>query len=213
MSEQILVEIFKSVKEGERELVKIKIQAALDAGLPADRILKESMISAMAEVGRLFETGEYFVPDMLVAARTMQEGLQVLKPHLADTGVKPTGRVAIGTVKGDLHDIGKNLVAMMLEGAGISIIDLGVDVSPDKFVETVRQGQVDVIAMSALLTTTMANMKATIDALKKAGLREQVKVIIGGAPITQSYANAIGADGYAEDASRAVRLVQTIINE
>lgn len=213
MSEQILVEIFKSVREGDRESIKINIQAALDAGLSPERILQESMISAMAEVGRLFEAGEYFVPDMLVAARTMQEGLQVLKPHLADTGVKPTGRVAIGTVKGDLHDIGKNLVALMLEGAGISIVDLGVDVPPDKFVEAVRQDHIDVIAMSALLTTTMANMKATIDALTKAGLREQVKIIIGGAPITQSYADAIGADGYAEDASRAVRLVQIMINQ
>jgi 5-methyltetrahydrofolate--homocysteine methyltransferase len=212
MSEQIIVEIFNSIKVGDRDQVKRKVQAALDAGLPPDRILLEGMISAMAEVGRLFEAGEYFVPDMLVAARTMQEGLQIIKPLLAGTEVKPVGCVAIGTVKGDLHDIGKNLVAMMLEGAGFSTIDLGVDVQPDRFVETVRQGQVDVVAMSALLTTTMANMKATIEALITAGVREQVKVIVGGAPLTENYAKSIGADGYAEDASRAVRLVQAMIN-
>lgn len=213
MSVQILEEIFICIKEGDRELVKSKIQEALDAGLPPEQILQKGMISAMAEVGRLFEIGEYFVPDMLVAARTMQEGLQHLKPYLTDTDIKPVGRVVIGTVKGDLHDIGKNLVAMMLEGAGFSVVDLGVDVPPDRFVAAVRQGQVDVVAMSALLTTTMANMKATIEALRTAGVREQVKVIVGGAPLTESFAKAIGADGYAEDASRAVRLVQEIIGQ
>jgi len=148
---------------------------------------------------------------MLISARAMQEGLVVLKPRLVDSGVKPLGSVVIGTVKGDLHDIGKNLVSMMLEGAGFTIIDLGADVSPDKFVEAVKEGRGDVVAMSALLTTTMPGMKTTIDALKTAGLRGQVKVVVGGAPLTDSYAKEIGADGYAADASKAVKLVQSLI--
>jgi len=211
MSVQILEEIFKCISEGDRQLVKGKVQAALDAGLPPERILQEGMISAMAEVGRLFEAGEYFVPEMLIAASSMQEGLQILRPHLAETGIKPIGSVVIGTVKGDLHDIGKNLVAMMLEGAGLNVVDLGVDVPPEKFVDAIRLDQGDVVAMSALLTTTMANMKTAIEALKQAGLREKVKVIVGGAPVTDSFARKIGADGYAEDASRAVRLVESMI--
>jgi len=211
MSVQILEEIFKCISEGDRQLVKGKVQAALDAGLSPERILQEGMISAMAEVGRLFEAGEYFVPEMLIAASSMQEGLQILRPHLAETGIKPIGSVVIGTVKGDLHDIGKNLVAMMLEGAGLNVVDLGVDVPPEKFVDAIRLDQGDVVAMSALLTTTMANMKTAIEALKQAGLREKVKVIVGGAPVTDSFARKIGADGYAEDASRAVRLVESMI--
>jgi 5-methyltetrahydrofolate--homocysteine methyltransferase len=169
------------------------------------------MVAAMAEVGRLFEEGEYFVPEMLIAARAMQHGLAVLKPHLASANVKSQGKVVAGTVKGDLHDIGKNLVCMMLEGAAFEIVDLGSDVTPEKFVEAVRSTGADVICMSALLTTTMPNMKTTIEALKVAGLRDKVKVMVGGAPLTDQYAREIGADGYAADASRAVALAKSLL--
>ena len=164
----------------------------------------------MAEVGRMFEEGEYFVPEMLIAARAMAAALGLLKPHLVEQGVKPIGKVAIGTVKGDLHDIGKSLVAMMLEGAGFEIMDLGVDVAPEKFVSALNDGA-QIVAMSALLTTTMPNMKATIAAIEKAGLRAQAKIMIGGAPVTQAYADEIGADGYAPDASSAVRKARALI--
>jgi 5-methyltetrahydrofolate--homocysteine methyltransferase len=171
------------------------------------------MIAAMAKVGQLFEEGEYYVPEMLVSARAMQSGLAILKPLLKEAKVASAGRVAIGTVKGDLHDIGKNLVAMMLEGAGFEIKDMGTDVAPEKFVEAVKTGGVDVVALSALLTTTMTNMKVTVEALKQAGVREKVKVIIGGAPVTDSYAQQIGADGYAPDASKAVSLAKGLLKK
>jgi 5-methyltetrahydrofolate--homocysteine methyltransferase len=177
---------------------------------PAD-ILNQGMIAAMGEVGRLFEEGEYFVPEMLIAARAMQKGLEILKPHLTEADVQSPGKVAIGTVKGDLHDIGKNLVAMMLEGAAFEVIDLGTDVSPERFIQAVRDRGAQIIAMSALLTTTMPNMKNTIEALKEAGLRDKVKVMIGGAPVTQNYADQIGADGFAEDASRAVAKARSLL--
>ncbi len=207
----VLQAIYDGIKNGEHTVVPQKVQEALAAGLPPAEILNDSMIAAMAEVGHLFEEGEYFVPEMLIAARAMQAGLSVLKPHLLQAGVKSSGKVAIGTVKGDLHDIGKNLVAMMLEGAGFEIKDLGTDVTPEKFVDAVRSSGVDVIALSALLTTTMPNMKNTIEALKTAGLRQQVKVIIGGAPVTETYAQQIGADGYSPDASRAVALAKSLV--
>jgi 5-methyltetrahydrofolate--homocysteine methyltransferase len=165
----------------------------------------------MNHVGKMFEEGEFFIPEMLIAARAMQAGLAVLKPHLMQADVKATGRVVAGTVKGDLHDIGKNLVCMLLEGAGFEIIDLGTDVVPEKFVEVVKEGKADIVALSALLTTTMPNMKVTIEALKNAGVREKAKVIIGGAPLTQAYADQIGADGYAPDASRAVALAKSLM--
>jgi 5-methyltetrahydrofolate--homocysteine methyltransferase len=166
----------------------------------------------MKEVGRRFEEGDFFVPEMLIAARAMQSGLALLKPYLQQSNIQSAGKVAIGTVKGDLHDIGKNLVAMMLEGAGFEIVDLGTDVSPEKFVETVKAQQVDIVAMSALLTTTMPNMKNTIDALDREGLRKHVKVMIGGAPITEAYQQSIEADGYAPDASRAVALAKRLMS-
>jgi len=169
-----------------------------------------SMVSAMGEVGRLFEEGEYFVPEMLIAARAMKTGMEILKPELVDADIKPAGTVIAGTVKGDLHDIGKNLVCMMLEGAGFQVIDLGSDVSPEAFVNAVKEHHPDFLAMSALLTTTMPNMQNTIEALVAAGVRDDVKVLIGGAPITDSYAEKIGADGYAPDASRAVKLAQSL---
>jgi 5-methyltetrahydrofolate--homocysteine methyltransferase len=210
--ESITKEIFECVLNGDNKTIKDKVQAALDAGIAPGVILNDGMVSAMAEVGRLFEIGEYYVPEMLISARAMQTALGILKPLLVSSDIKPVAKVAIGTVKGDLHDIGKNLVAMMLEGAAFEIVDLGVDVPPEKFVQAVQEKGVEIIALSALLTTTMSNMKATIDALSAAGLRAKVKVIVGGAPLTTSYAQEIGADGYAPDASRAVALAKSLLN-
>jgi 5-methyltetrahydrofolate--homocysteine methyltransferase len=208
--ESLVKEIYINVMEGQSEAVKEKVQAALEAGIAAPLILNEGMIAAMAEVGRLFEKGEYFVPEMLIAARAMQAGLFLLKPHLSEAEVKSAGKVVIGTVKGDLHDIGKNLVAMMLEGAGFEVVDLGTDVAPNKFVPTALELGAQIVAMSALLTTTMPAMESTIKALEAAGIRKQVKVMVGGAPITQDYATRIGADGFAPDASRAVTTAKTL---
>jgi 5-methyltetrahydrofolate--homocysteine methyltransferase len=201
--------IFENVIEGQTEAVENGVKAALDAGVQAGTILNEALIAAMDEVGRRFEDGDFFVPEMLISARAMQAGLALLKPHLAATDIKAAGKVAIGTVKGDLHDIGKNLVAMMLEGAGFEIIDLGVDVAPEAFVEAVQEGA-SLIGMSALLTTTMSNMGATIEALKTAGLRDKVKVMVGGAPVTEDFANSIGADAFAPDASSATRIARQL---
>lgn len=209
--DHLIQAIYDGIVDGSRAVVTQKVQEALDAHLDPQLILNQGLVAAMSQVGQLFEDGEYFVPEMLVSARAMQEGLNLLKPHLLAGDIKPLGKVVAGTVKGDLHDIGKNLVCMMLEGAGFTIQDLGADVSPEAFVEAVRQGDVDLVAMSALLTTTMSNMKVTIQALEEAGLRGQVKVMIGGAPVTEAYAQQIGADGYATDASRAVKLAQKLI--
>lgn len=204
-------EIYNAILDGNTSAVQAGVQAALDEKLDPADILNEGMVAAMREVGKRFEEGDYFVPEMLIAARAMQSGLVLLKPHLKNAGVKSAGKVAIGTVKGDLHDIGKNLVAMMMEGAGFEIIDLGTDVSPERFVDAVQTQQVNMIGLSALLTTTMSNMKTTIDALQAAGLRQNVKIIVGGAPVTQEFAAKIGADGYAADASRAVTLAQSLL--
>jgi 5-methyltetrahydrofolate--homocysteine methyltransferase len=206
----LIHEIYEGVVSGQNAFVQQKVKEALESGVAPVSLLNEGMIAAMAEVGRRFEEGEYYVPEMLIAARAMQGGMALLKPHLLQSEVKSAGKVAIGTVKGDLHDIGKNLVAMMLEGAGFEIKDLGTDVSPQKFVEAAKAG-VDIIAMSALLTTTMTNMKTTIAALQEAGLRTSVKVLIGGAPVTEAYAKQIGADGYAVDASRAVSAAKVLM--
>jgi 5-methyltetrahydrofolate--homocysteine methyltransferase len=207
----LIKEIYQGVLEGDQKTVSAKVGEALAAGIDPGAVLNEGMVSAMSEVGRLFEQGEYYVPEMLIAARAMQGGLAILKPHLVQTSYKSSGKVVIGTVRGDLHDIGKNLVAMMLEGAAFEIIDLGTDVSPEKFVNAVKESKAELIAMSALLTTTMPNMKNTIDALGVAGIRDSVKVMIGGAPVTESYAQQIGADGYAPDASRAVTLAKSLV--
>ena len=203
--------IYNAVLDGNAPAAKAGVEAALTEGIPADKILKDGLIGAMAEVGRLFEENEYFVPEMLVAARAMQGGLALLKPYLAEAGTTSAGKVVIGTVKGDLHDIGKNLVAMMLEGAGVEVVDLGTDVSPEKFVKAVIDHQPGVVAMSALLTTTMPSMKGTIAALEEAGVRGKVKVMIGGAPVTDSFAKQIGADGYSPDASSATRLAKSLL--
>jgi 5-methyltetrahydrofolate--homocysteine methyltransferase len=209
--EPVLSSIYESILEGDNKASPAHVQAALDSGLDPGRILSEGMIAAMAEVGRLFEEGEYYVPEMLIAARAMQAGLAVLKPHLVNANIQPIGKVVAGTVKGDLHDIGKNLVCMMLEGSGFEIVDLGTDVAAERFVEAARQPGVKVVALSALLTTTMTQMQTTIQALEQAGVRQQVKVIVGGAPVTEAFARQVGADGYAPDASRAVSLARTLI--
>jgi 5-methyltetrahydrofolate--homocysteine methyltransferase len=169
------------------------------------------MIPAMAEVGRLFEANEYYVPEMLIAARAMKAGLALVRPQLVEEKIEPKGTVVLGTVKGDLHDIGKNLVSIMVEGAGFEVVDCGVDVSPEQFVKAAQDSDADVIGLSALLTTTMPSMKGTIEALEEAGMRDKVKVVIGGAPVTQKYADEIGADGYGRDAAAAANLVKELV--
>jgi len=206
----LLDELRAAMVDGQSKQAVAKVNEGLDEGIDAGTLLREGLIAGMAEVGQLYEDGEIFVPEMLVAARAMTAALAVLKPHLVEQGVEPSGKVTIGTTQGDLHDIGKNLVAMMLEGSGYEIVDLGVDVPAEKFIQAIREGA-NVVAMSALLTTTMTNMQTAIEAIKEAGLREQVRIIIGGAPITKTYADEIGADGYAEDASSAVRLVKEVL--
>jgi 5-methyltetrahydrofolate--homocysteine methyltransferase len=210
---QLIKEIYEGILSGQHKSIEVNVKNALEAGIHPKSILDEGLIAAMGEVGNLFEKGEYYVPEMLISARAMQTGMAVLKPYLIDANIKATGKVAIGTVKGDLHDIGKNLVAMMLEGAGFEVIDLGTDVPPEKFIESITTHNVDIIAMSALLTTTMPNMQTTLQALAQANMREKVKVIIGGAPVTDAYAVKIGADGYAPDASRAVSLAKSCISQ
>ena len=205
-------EIYQAVLEGDLETTKSLVESTLKTGSSADSILRGGMIPAMSEAGRLFEEGEYFVPELLIAARAMQGGLELLKPLLVAEDVKPVGKIVIGTVKGDLHDIGKNLVGMMLQGAGFEVTDLGSDVDAQKFVDAVKSSGATVIGMSALLTTTMSNMPSTIEALKAAGLRDKVKVLVGGAPLTKAYADQIGADGYAPDASQAAKLALSFIS-
>jgi 5-methyltetrahydrofolate--homocysteine methyltransferase len=207
----ILQEIYNGILNGEMKTVEANVRSALENNMNPKEILDQAMVSAMAEVGRRFEIGECFVPEMLISARAMQAGMVILKPHLKDANIDAAGKVVVGTVKGDLHDIGKNLVAMMLEGAGFEILDLGTDVDPERFVAAADQ--VDVVALSALLTTTMPNMKVTIEALKSSGKRGKVKVIIGGAPVTEAYAQQIGADGYASDASRAVSMTRKLLGK
>jgi 5-methyltetrahydrofolate--homocysteine methyltransferase len=203
-----LKKLYDSVVSGDAKTTQAITQEALAAGVDPLKLVNEHMVPAMDEVGRRFEANEYFVPELLISARAMKAALELIRPLLVARGDKPVGRVAIGTVKGDLHDIGKNLVASLLEGGGFEVIDLGVNVSPEKFIETVNAKQANIVAMSALLTTTMPSMKTTIDALKAAGVRNKVKVLIGGAPITQKYADEIGADGYSENAVGAVALAK-----
>ncbi len=203
--------VYNAILDGDVTGAKDSIQAALMADLQPENILTNGMIAAMNEVGRRFEAGDYYVPEMLVAASAMQAALSLLKPRLIASDVKSTGKVAIGTVKGDLHDIGKNLVALMLEGAGFEIKDLGVDVSPEKFIEAISAGDVNIVALSALLTTTMPNMKTTIETIQQAGMRDKVKIMIGGAPVTQHYADEIGADAFAADASSAVSAARELV--
>ncbi len=207
-----LENIREGILKGDMTMVSENVQEALKNGLPPKKVLDDALIVTMEEVGKLFEEGEFFVPEMLVAARAMKAGLEIIKPKLLEDNVQANGKVAIGTVKGDLHDIGKNLVAIMLEGAGYEIFDLGVDVSPESFIEIIEKENVQIVALSALLTTTMANMEATIKAIKESGHGDKVKVIVGGAPVTDDYAVSIGAGGFAVDASVAVSVVKSLLS-
>ena len=208
---KILEQIAKKLYDGEEEAVTELTQKALAEGLNPSEVLSGGLIAGMDVVGRDFKAGDLFVPEVLIAARAMSAGMRVLRPLLAESDARQAGKFLIGTVKGDLHDIGKNLVKMMIEGAGFETIDLGTDVEPQAFVEAVRQHQPNIVGMSALLTTTMTHMRKTIEALEEAGLRGQVKIIIGGAPVTAAYADQIGADGYAPDAASAVDLAREAI--
>jgi 5-methyltetrahydrofolate--homocysteine methyltransferase len=209
-----LKKIYEAVINGSVQEVQEGVKEALEAKVPAETILNEALVPAMTEVGCLFEAQEYYVPEMLVSARAMQSGLKPLKPLLTSqdslSSAGTTPKAVFGTVKGDLHDIGKDLVVMMLEGAGFQVTDLGVDVPPEKFVEAVNDGA-NLIGLSAMLTTTMLNMQTTIEALKEAGVRDKVKVIVGGAPLNQTFANQIGADGFAKDAGSAVRKAKELM--
>jgi 5-methyltetrahydrofolate--homocysteine methyltransferase len=210
MSTPDLQQLYDAVLTGDAKTARSVTEQALSAGVEPLKLVQDYMVPAMAEVGRRFECNEYFVPELLLSARAMKAALELIRPLLAATGAKPAGRVVIGTVKGDLHDIGKNLVAAMLEGGGYEVIDLGVNVAPEKFVEVAREKNANIVAMSALLTTTMPSMRTTIEAFKAAGVRDRVKIMIGGAPITQRYADEIGADGYAETAAGAVPLAKKL---
>ncbi len=210
MSTPDLKQLHDAVLNGDAATARRVTEEALAAGIEPLRLVQEYMVPAMGEVGRRFECNEYFVPELLLSARAMKAALELIRPLLASSGAQPVGRVVIGTVRGDLHDIGKNLVAAMLEGGGYEVIDLGVNVPPEKFVEVARDRNANLVAMSALLTTTMPSMRTTIEAFKAAGLRDRVKIMIGGAPITQRYADEIGADGYAETAAGAVPLARKL---
>jgi len=200
----------QAVLDGDAATAASLAADGLTAGLPARTLLDDGLISAMAEAGRLFEAGEFFVPELLVSARAMKAAMTVLEPRLADQPRESAGRIAIGTVAGDLHDIGKNLVATMLRGAGFDVDDLGVDVTPARFVEAARAGA-DVIGISSLLTTTMISMRAVVEALEQAGVRGRVKVMVGGAPVTPEYADSIGADGFSDNAGGAVTLARQLV--
>jgi 5-methyltetrahydrofolate--homocysteine methyltransferase len=204
-------DLYDAILNGDAKKSHAATEAALASGVKPMEVIQGSMVPAMDEVGRLFQAEEYFVPELLLSARAMKSSLDLLKPLLSASGQKMSIRVVIGTVKGDLHDIGKNIVASMLEGGGFEVIDLGTDVSPESFVAAVKDRSPQVVCMSALLTVTMPSMKTTIDALKTAGLRTQVKVLVGGAPVTKQYAREIGADGFSENANGAVSLVKNLL--
>jgi 5-methyltetrahydrofolate--homocysteine methyltransferase len=206
-----LTKLTEAVLNGDAKAAVAITQEALAANVDPQDLVTKYMIPAMDEVGRRFEAGDCFVPELLISARAMKASLELIRPLLAARGAKPIGRVVIGTVKGDLHDIGKNLVSSMLEGAGFEVIDLGVDVPAERIINIIKTNKVDLIALSALLTTTMPSMKVVIEELKKAGVRDQVKVIVGGAPVTQRYANEIGADGYSDNANGAVGLARRLV--
>jgi 5-methyltetrahydrofolate--homocysteine methyltransferase len=208
----LLDNLRKSVIDGDLNATQDQVNQALAENLPPDAILKDGLISAMSEVGRMFENGDFYVPEMLISARAMKAGLAILRPRLAAANIQAIGKVVIGTVQGDLHDIGKNLVGMMLEGAGFEVIDLGADVSPEKYVAAVQELQPDLVGLSALLTTTMPRMKDIVLALQAAGLRDKVKVMIGGAPVTGQYALEIGADMYAPDAASAAQRARELLH-
>jgi len=202
---------YQALSAGNVDEVKALTQKALDAGDSSDKILKEGLIKAMDRIGVLFRNNEIYIPEVLIAARAMHAGLAVLKPILAKSNASAAAKIVIGTVKGDLHDIGKNLLGMMLEGAGFEVIDVGIDASPEKFLQAAKEHKANVIGMSALLTTTMMQMKSTVEALQAAGLKGKVKTMVGGAPVTDEFARQIGADGYAPDAASAVNKLKEIL--
>lgn len=207
----ILEEISRTLQAGRMKEVIRLVEEALDQKIEAGIILNDALLQGMSVIGEKFKNNEIYVPEVLIAARAMNKGLEILHPHLARSGVQSVGKAVLGTVKGDKHDIGKNLVGMMFVGAGLEVIDLGVDVSPERFVDAVREHHPDIVALSALLTTTMVNQKAVIDALVSEGLRDEVKVMIGGAPVTQSFADQIGADAYTPDAASAAEVAKAFV--
>jgi methylmalonyl-CoA mutase cobalamin-binding domain/chain len=211
--DEILKSLFDETLVGNAPAVVAGVREGLQTDLGPEVMLYDALIPALEEVGARFERGDYFVPEMLIAARAMQGALDILRPLLAETGTEMVGTFLMGTVKGDVHDIGKNLCNIMLEGAGFTVIDLGVNVAPEKFVEAIGEHQPDVVGFSAFLTTTMPMFKANINALEKAGIRDQVIVMVGGAPVTQEYADAVGADGYSADASSAVKKAKALIEQ
>jgi len=208
---EVLQQIASKLYDGAASDVASLVQQALDEGIAVDEVLSGGLIVGMDDVGRDFKAGELFVPEVLIAARAMHAGMDIIRPLLAETGAPSAGKMIIGTVKGDLHDIGKNLVKMMVEGAGFDVVDLGTDVSPEAYVDAVREHKPDLVGMSALLTTTMVNMRSVVEALDEAGVRDSIKVIIGGAPVTQAYADEIGVDGYAPDAASAVDMARQMV--
>lgn len=207
----IFEKIADEIQKGNSEAVEALVNDAISQEIPADTIMDDGLVQGMNIVSEKFRNNECFIPEVLVSAKAMTIGLGILKPLLAEKNVKPLGRAVIGTIQGDLHDIGKNIVGMLLQGAGFEIIDLGADVHVDRFVESAKAENADLVGISALLTTTMINMKTVIDRLQKAGIRDRVKVIIGGAPVTQAYANQIGADGYATDAATGVDVAKKLL--
>jgi 5-methyltetrahydrofolate--homocysteine methyltransferase len=206
-----LNELAQAVISGNAPQAKELTQQAIDEGTEVRSILNDGLIAGMSVVGDRFKKNEFYVPEVLIAARAMNQAMEVLEPQLAEAGVQPVATVVLGTVKGDLHDIGKNLVGMMLKGGGFKVVDLGVDVSPEKFVEAVQENNANILGLSALLTTTMVAMKDVIDAVKGSGAADKVKTVIGGAPITQNFADEIGADGYAPDAASAVDTAKELL--
>ena len=211
--DEILTLLYEETLVGNAPAVKQGVEEGLADGMDPEKMLFDALIPSLEEVGARFERGDYFVPEMLIAARAMQGALDILRPLLAETGTKPIGTFLMGTVKGDVHDIGKNLVNIMLEGAGFEVIDLGVQVPPERFVEKIIEHQPDIVGMSAFLTTTMPMFKANMNALEKAGIRNDVIVMVGGAPVTQEYADAVGADGYAADASATVKRAKDLLSQ
>ncbi len=209
--EQLLEQIANNLTEGKASEVKEQVQQAVDEGVDLQRILNDGLVKGMSVIGEKFKKNEVYVPEVLIAARAMSSGMDLLKPKLVESGVEPKATACVGTVKGDLHDIGKNLVCMMLEGAGYNVVDLGVNVEAQTFLSSAQENNAQLIGMSALLTTTMTSMKDTIDALQEGGMRDNVKVMVGGAPLNQSFADEIGADGYAPDAASAVDLANQLV--
>ncbi len=212
-NEEILQALYDDTLVGKAPEVKANVEAGLEQGMEPESMLFDALIPSLEEVGARFERGDYFVPEMLIAARAMQGALDILRPLLADTDANRVGTFLMGTVKGDVHDIGKNLVNIMLEGAGFHVIDLGVQVPPEKFVEAINEHKPEIVGFSAFLTTTMPMFKANINALEKAGIRDQVLVMVGGAPVTQEYADAVGADAYAADASQTVKKARELVKQ